>query len=194
MCRPSAAAREIGCAWTLLTFNAGPAQRPHQVSVHRISGILLNVPLFKRRRDSTDKGPGESVLSDADRVWNRATGEGRGSVPLVEGDTALAALLSVHSLAMNGGMLHSLENHSQDQIERAIAGYRYFGLDDAAAVVESVARRAASIDLDAADDAPERLEVDADESYAAVVPDDANLAMSFEQLYERRPEAFSPLR
>lgn len=114
---------------------------------------------------------------------------------LAEGDMALAALLSVHSLAMNGGLLHSVENHSQDQIERAIAGYRYFGLDDAAAVVESVARRFASIDLDADDDAAERLEIDADESYAAAVPDDdATLAASFEQLYERRPEAFSPLR
>lgn len=113
---------------------------------------------------------------------------------LADGDTALASLLSVHSLAMNGGLLHSIENHSRDQIERAIAGYRYFGLDDAAAVVESVARRAASIDLDADDDAAERLEVDADESYAAVVPDDSTLAASFEQLYERRPEAFSPLR
>ena len=60
---------------------------------------------------------------------------------LADGDIALAALLSVHNLAMNGGLLHSVENHSQDQIERAIAGYRYFGLDDAAAVVESIARR-----------------------------------------------------
>jgi hypothetical protein len=94
---------------------------------------------------------------------------------------------------MNGGLLHSVENHSQGQIEQAIAGYRYFGLDDAAAVVESVARRAASLDLDADDDSAERLEVHADESYAAVVPDDATLAASFEQLYEQRPEAFSPL-
>jgi hypothetical protein len=114
-------------------------------------------------------------------------------VPRAEGDIALAALLSVHSLAMNGGMLHSVENHSQDQIERAIAGYRYFGLDAAAAVVESVARRAASIDLDADDDAAERLEIDANESYAAAVPDDSTPA-SFEQIYERRPESFSPLQ
>ena len=95
---------------------------------------------------------------------------------------------------MNGGLLHSVENHSHDQIERAIAGYRYFGLDDAAAVVESVARRAAAIDLDADDDAAERLEADADESYAAAVPDDSTLAASFEHLYVQRPEAFSPLR
>jgi hypothetical protein len=113
---------------------------------------------------------------------------------LADGDNALASLSSVHSLAMNGGLLHSVENHSHDQIERAIAGYRHFGLDDAAAVVESVARRAESLHLGADDDAAERLEVDADESYAAVVPDDSTLAASFEQLYGRRPEAFSPLR
>jgi hypothetical protein len=96
---------------------------------------------------------------------------------------------------MNGGLLHSVENHSRDQIQRAAAGYRYFGLDDAAAVVESVARRAASIDLDADDGAAERLEIDANESYAAAVPDDdATLAASFEQFYEQRPEAFSRLR
>jgi len=151
------------------------------------------MPIFRRRRAEAEQESGESVLSEADRIWNRAAGQ-HGGPELADGDNALAALLSVHSLAMNGGLLHSVENHSQDQIERAIAGYRYFGLDDAAAVVESVARRAASIDLDTDGDATERLEADADESYEAAVPDDSTLAASFEQLYERRPEAFSPLR
>jgi hypothetical protein len=157
-------------------------------------GDTAHVPIFRRRRGEVEQEPAEIVLSDADRIWNRAACEHGGPVP-ADGDTALASLLSVHNLAMNGGLLHSVQNHSQDQIERAIAGYRYFGFDDAAAVVESVARRAASIDLDADDDVAERLEIDADESYAAAVPDDdATLAASFEQLYERRPEAFSPLR
>jgi hypothetical protein len=91
-------------------------------------------------------------------------------------------------------MLHSMEQHSRGQIERGIAGYRYFGLEDAAAVVESVARRVAAIDLDVDVDAAARLEADADDEYAAVVPSDSTLAESFEQLFERRPEAFSPLR
>lgn len=102
---------------------------------------------------------------------------------------ALAALLSVHSLAMNGGLRHSVENHSPDELEQAVAGYRYFGLEDAAAVVESVARRAAAIDPDVA----ERLEAEADDRYAAVVPDDSTLAARFEQLFRQKPEAFAPL-
>ena len=107
---------------------------------------------------------------------------------------ALAALLSVHSLAMNGSLLHSVENHSQEELEQAVAGYRYFGLGDAAEVVESVARRAAAIDLDVDSDTAERLEAEADDRYAAAIPDDSTLAEQFERLFRQRPEAFAPLR
>lgn len=150
------------------------------------------MPIFRRRGGKRNREGGEGALSEADQVWNRATLLD-GGPNLAAGDIALAALLSVHSLAMNGGLLHSIENHSQKELEQAAAGYRYFDLEDAAEVVESVARRAAAIDLDvdADADAAERLEAEADDRYAAVVPDDATLTGQFEQLFRQRPEAFA---
>lgn len=94
---------------------------------------------------------------------------------------------------MNGGLLHSIENHTQEQLEQAVAGYRYFDLEDAAVVVESVAQRVAAIDLDVDPDAAERLEAEADDRYAAVIPQDSTIADQFERLFRQRPEAFAPL-
>ena len=94
---------------------------------------------------------------------------------------------------MNGGLLHSVENRRQEGLDQAAAGYRYFGLGDAADVVESVARQAAAIDLDVDPDAAERLEAEADDLYAAVIPDDSTIAEQFERLFRQQPEAFAPL-
>lgn len=145
--------------------------------------------LFRRRKpDPTTYSP----LSLADRVWNRAALDNGGPHPR-EGDVALADLLLLHGEAMNNGLLHAVTDAlTEDELDRALAGYRYFGLDDLAALVASVRTDA----LHAGEDDPglgDRLEEEADRRYAAVVPDDETLARAFEAHFERSPESFAPL-
>ena len=118
--------------------------------------------------------------------------DGGGSSP-AEGDRALAALLRFHGVAMNGGVLHAVEIRSAEEIQRAIEGYRYLALGDAAGVIEWVQGEAASLDLESGDDAVGRLEVEADDRYAAAIPTDATIVSSFESRLRQEPGAFSPL-
>jgi len=111
-----------------------------------------------------------------------------------EGDIALSALLSLHNIAMNGGVLHSVEHHSQDEIAAGVAGYRYFNLASAADVFEWVTRQTVQIDLASNLDAAEVLEAEADRRYAEVVPDDAILLDRFRNRFGTTPGAFAPLR
>ena len=82
--------------------------------------LVLGTPGLSDER--TDRHPGRNrgaaardqcltngrMLSDADRIWNRACfGKPDGSA--LRGDRALAALLLFHKLAMNGGLLHPFE-------------------------------------------------------------------------------------
>ena len=134
----------------------------------------------------------DSGLSDADRVWNRAALEAGGDSP-ADGDAALAALLAFHGIAMNGGVLHSVEFHSEAAIESALAGYRYFGLQEAAAVVEWTRTMHRESDLDADDDLAESVEIEADDRYSAAVPSDATIVDAFEAFRREHPAAFSPL-
>lgn len=131
-------------------------------------------------------------LSNADLVWNRAALEAGGNPP-AEGDAALAALLAFHNIAMNGGVLHSAEFHSEDAIASALAGYRYFGLHAAAGAVEWTLTMLRETDLDADDDLADRVEFEADERYAAAIPSDATLSEAFEAFRRKNPTAFSPL-
>jgi hypothetical protein len=132
----------------------------------------------------------DSAASDV--VWNRATRlieRGPGTPP---GDAALAALLLFHSLAMNGGVLHAHEGLSADQLARAVAGYRFFGLTETADLVEQVARRAADLDPDDFD-AAEALELEGDERYNALVPRDETVVAAFEAHFRDHPEDYAPV-
>jgi len=131
-------------------------------------------------------------LTVADPVWNRAAMEA-GGPEAREGDLALAALLSIHSLATNGGLLHSVESHDSRAIERGTEGFRYFGLLDAAEAVGWVVNRVAATDLDADTDAAEQLESEADLRYGQAVPTDSTLVTRFEEIFAERSEAFAPL-
>ena len=131
-------------------------------------------------------------LSLADQVWNRAALERGGSAPR-EADVALSAMLSIHNLAMNGGLLHSVEGHAERDLDRGITSYEYFGLSDAAAVVAWVRSEAARLDLDADVEAAEHVDFEANRRYADVVPDDSTLATRFEEHFARHPEAYAPL-
>jgi hypothetical protein len=82
---------------------------------------------------------------------------------------------------MNGGVLHAVESLSPDELAAGVNGYRYFGLDDAASILEGMARRARH---HLHDDAADCQEVETDERHAVVVPDDAILMAAFEARYE----------
>lgn len=122
-----------------------------------------------------------------DLIWNRACFYPETlSLP---GDRALADMLLAHGYAMNGGVLHAVEDLEPSQLDAALAGYRYFGLAAAVDLMEG-ARSHIRQGLD--DDALDRLEAESDERYGEVGTD-AVLADAFERRYAAHPEDFAPL-
>lgn len=137
-------------------------------------------------------GTAGAHMRPSDEVWNRACADVTHRALTQAGDRALVAMLLVHSLAMNGGLLHAVESCASDEVHDGINGYRYFGLHDAADVVRDVVDRWGDGDLDLA--AAEALEIEADERYAQAVADDAHLISAFELRFEERPSEFAPLQ
>ncbi|MGY1651223.1 hypothetical protein [Geodermatophilus sp. SYSU D01119] len=130
------------------------------------------------------------MADPAARIWDRACDP---SAPFSHpGDAALAAVLLCHGMAVNGGPLHAVEGLEPGQLERALAGYRYLGLDAAADAVEDVARRAATLREDDAD-AAERLEVEAGRRYDAALPEwDETIDRAFRAHLAAHPGAYAP--
>lgn len=131
-------------------------------------------------------------MDDADAIWNRAT-EGGGRRPR-DGDTALAAALAFHGLAMNGGVLHAFEVLSAQELGGAHDGYAWLGLGEVAAFLQ---RTAAAIEATDWDDesAVEALEAESDAEYERLLPgDDSDVEAAFRARLAERPEAFAPLR
>jgi hypothetical protein len=132
-----------------------------------------------------------SVAGQADRdaVWNRAAMEAGGNSPR-EGDLALAALLKFHSLAMSGGVLDAMEHLDEEDLQRAVNGFRFFAVEEAAAFLADATSRWRSSEqsLDVAD----QLEAEFDAGYDAVVPNDDALFAAFSRHFEGRPADFSP--
>lgn len=98
-----------------------------------------------------------------------------------EGDAALAALLLLHGMAMNGGLDHAIEVLGSENYALALNGFRYFGLEQAAAVLEQA--------RDATEHQLEKL----DAEYGAVVPSDSTLVHAFQVKLLSSPEAFAPV-
>jgi hypothetical protein len=119
-------------------------------------------------------------LSRQDHIWNRAAMDAGGPTPR-EGDSALAALLLLHGIAMNGGIDHAIEVLGKDEYASALNGFYYFGLDHAAAVLER-AKGATELQLE---------QLDAE--YGAVVPSDSTLVHAFQVKLLSSPEAFAPV-
>jgi hypothetical protein len=143
------------------------------------------MPIFRRRKQEMPSSEDETSWD----VWNRAATERGGSNPL-PGDKALAALLRLHNEAMSSGLLHAVtDGLTRGEFDRAVAGYRYFGLDAAAEVAEAVLTDA----FHATEDELDNLEADADSRYGALVPDDATLVSAFRQKFEASPDAFAPV-
>ncbi len=111
-------------------------------------------------------------------IWNRAALEAGGSDPR-EGDTALSALLLLHGMVMNGGVDHALEALNEAQYRSAVEGFRYFGLEEAAAVLEE-AKDATELQL-------EQYTV----QYGAIVPDDSTLTHAFQLKLLSSPQDFA---
>ena len=127
---------------------------------------------------------------DPDQIWNRACD------PFLTcthpGDAALAAVLLCHGMAMNGGLLHAVQELEPDQRERAVDGFRLLGLDAAAAAVDAVTRQAAQLrDDDLA--RKERLEVEAGRRYDEALPEwDETIDRAFRAHLREHPEAYAP--
>ena len=125
-------------------------------------------------------------MTSADRVWNRGAMESGGNSPGA-GDRALASLLLVHGLVMNGGVHHAIECVEPAELAAAADGYAFFGFEDVAEFF-----RGASADpvLSTRDD---DTEVVANRRYAAMVRDDSHLVARFEEVFREQPDQFAPL-
>lgn len=133
----------------------------------------------------------DPTMRHADLVWNRAAMDGGGSSPRT-GDSALVALLLVHGMVCNGGVIHSIEVCSADELRAGCAGYRSFGLEDAAELIEEAASKVTR-DEARAGDYDEELEFELDQRYGAVIPTDETIVQRFEAHLSSHPEDFDPV-
>lgn len=115
-------------------------------------------------------------------VWNRRFWDARGWTATAPGDRALADMLRADDEVFHGGVLNVIESLSEDELDAAIDGYHYFGLNDAAAAIRE-ARLVSSDDVD------ERL----DHLYWAAVPELDTLYAAFEEHFRRNPTDFEPI-
>jgi uncharacterized protein YpuA (DUF1002 family) len=131
-------------------------------------------------------------VDHADAVWNRAAVDGGGPRPL-HGDAALTAVLRLHNLAMNSGLLDAIERLTGPELDAAERGYTWLGHPDAAQVIAYVRDQVHSGALDS-DDRADRLEQEADQRYADVIPGDATLHSAFRHRIAEEPSAFADTR
>src|SRR5262245_30258179 len=124
--------------------------------------------------------------TSADRVWNRAALEAGGATP-GPGDRALASLLFLHGLVMNGGVHHALECMQPEELRAAADAYAFFGLDDVAAFFRGAAHDPMLSSW--SDDT----EIEADRRYAHMIPNDSHLFARFADMFRGRPDQFAPI-
>lgn len=124
-------------------------------------------------------------LTHADRIWNRACGED--AVQSLPGDRALTDLLYAHGYICNGGILHAIECLTPAEQSAAQAGYRFYGFEMVASLLDE-----ARIALESGDDGAEyRLSG----QYKHLLPDlDTSIATRFEQHFADNPSDYATLR
>ena len=125
-----------------------------------------------------------SELTVASRVWNRA-GELVGQPGPKVGDSQLSAMLLAHNITMNGGVLHCVEALSTQELDSALHGYRYFGLNAGADIIEKARTVLPAVAVEA--------ESQLDAAYAATVPADSLIVAIFERHFQRHPEAYGAI-
>lgn len=125
------------------------------------------------------------VLSVPDRIRNRAC---EGSVPEGRrGDRMLAAMILMHGLAMNGGVVHAIEACTPEERVAAIEAYAVFGLGHVADVfVRAVACVAEGTPSESI---WERL----DECYGELVVDDSTVFAAFLRHWSAYANQYAPL-
>src|SRR5262249_40895856 len=106
-------------------------------------------------------------------IWNRACGEHQ--LRSLRGDRALADLLRAHGLVMNGGVVHAVECLTDSELSDAESGYRFYGLDEAAALLSH-----ARTILEADGNLGFR-ERQLDQQYADLIPTDSTLVERFQK-------------
>ena len=125
-------------------------------------------------------------MTTADKIWNRAAMQAGGSSPGL-GDRALASLLLVHGLIMNGGVHHAVECVTSSELWAAADGYSYFGYGDVATLLSSVHQ------VGDRSQVTDELEASTDARYAQLIPDDSHLVARFETAFSQQPDQFAPL-
>ncbi|MEM7467874.1 MAG: hypothetical protein AAF387_13455, partial [Pseudomonadota bacterium] len=135
--------------------------------------VTLNV----RRKMKTD---GAAI------VWDRACLADPTQLAL-PGDKALASMLLMHGLVMNGGLHHAVDFLSDAELDAAVSGFKYFGLNTVLDVIEKIL---SDPSLKQWNDANERI---ANKLYYAVSPDDELLVAAFDERYANSPQDFAPV-
>lgn len=119
-------------------------------------------------------------------IWNRAA-VNEECEQLARGDCALSALLRLHGLIMNGGVINAVEVMEQDEFNNAVASYQFFGLDAVSKLLMQVKK------LLSKDAEIEPVEALMDSEYQKIIPDDSFLFSLFEKYYFAHPDDFSKL-
>jgi hypothetical protein len=122
----------------------------------------------------------------ADQIWNRAALERGGAAPR-SGDRALASLLLVHGLVMNGGVHHALESAEPAELAAAADGFDFFGFYDVAALFRPAA------DESVLSKWTHETEVTANLRYETLIPSDSYLNARFKEVLGKRAAEFAPL-
>ena len=117
-------------------------------------------------------------------VWDRAcVGDpNRFELP---GDRALASMLRMHGLIMNGGLHHALDVLTDEELAAALAGFKYFEIE---AVLEIIEKVLADPSLREWSDINERT---VNELYFSVSADDELLVEAFDKRYAISPDDFT---
>ncbi len=143
--------------------------------------VTLFVPKSPPACYAVDAGVRHTMaLTFTDEIWNRAALEAGGIAP-GEGDSALADLLVVHGMIMNGGIDHALNVVSEEDYYNGMLGYRYFNFSNVVNLLEK------------ARNVPESELENIDEDYENIVTDDDVLVRAFKSKINLSPNDFSPL-
>lgn len=119
-------------------------------------------------------------MSPASMIWNRAALDGGGASPR-RGDAALAALLLVHGMVMNGGLGHVFEALSAEEIDRGSDGFEFFGFSS----IRELLEEARGMNEEQREGATVR--------YWEAVPNDGALTAAFEHTLREHSAAFAPV-
>jgi hypothetical protein len=138
----------------------------------------------------TDDGVDNSGFTPFDRTWNAACQlpSSAAAEHDLEGDRTLRQVVSFHGLVMNGGLEHAISD-GPGLHRQALAGYRLFGLEAVADIVErgiDLVEHPMS-DLEALDSAHEEL----DDLYSELLPSDSVLVSAVQRYWEEHRDQFA---